>query len=581
MVGTGASALPHRAERGEDLFRCPLFRSLPHDVQEQCRKNTHLLRYLHDLPTERLGVPHYYAILSRSLGDRKPYNLLYPVSEEVFIHILTAPKEERPLYIPVEPIYNVDLKSVLHAVEQRMLERGTEQFASVKTPEEKRQALLRALEQICVVSPHPPPAAEKKGWNPLLFLRGRTDGDKVYLTPEQYRAALYLLVRDKVGMGLLQPMIDDKYIEDISCSGVGYVFLEHKIFKSLKSTIYFSTHEELDRFVLRLSEQIKRPVTIRNPIVDAVLPDGSRVNIVYGREVSQRGSNFTIRKFNDTPLSVFELIEFGTLDYRMAAYLSILLEEGMNIFVSGETASGKTTALNAITVFVPPEAKIVTIEDTPEIQVPHANWVREVAKAPRAGEKGAAVTMMDLLKAALRQRPNLIIVGEIRGEEGAIAFQAMQTGHAVMATFHASTVERLIQRLTGHPINIPKTYIDNLNAVAIMSAVRLPNGKTGRRMLSISEIVGYDPPSNTFSFVEVFRWDPARDAFEFVGDKNSYLLEQKIALRRGMVGGRKWEIYTLLERRAKVLEKLHKEKGVRSYYDLFRILAQARREGLF
>jgi flagellar protein FlaI len=114
-----------------------------------------------------------------------------------------------------------------------------------------------------------------------------------------------------------------------------------------------------------------------------------------------------------------------------------------------------------------------------------------------------------------------------------------------------------------------------------MSAVRLPNGKTGRRMLSISEIVGYDPPSNTFSFVEVFRWDPARDAFEFVGDKNSYLLEQKIALRRGMVGGRKWEIYTLLERRAKVLEKLHKEKGVRSYYDLFRILAQARREGLF
>jgi flagellar protein FlaI len=376
-------------------------------------------------------------------------------------------------------------------------------------------------------------------------------------------------------------LIDDKYIEDISCSGVGYVFLEHKIFKSLKSTIYFSTHEELDRFVLRLSEQIKRPVTIRNPIVDAVLPDGSRVNIVYGREVSQRGSNFTIRKFNDTPLSVFELIEFGTMDYRMAAYLSILLEEGMNIFVSGETASGKTTVLNAITVFVPPEAKIVTIEDTPEIQVPHANWVREVAKAPRAGEKGAAVTMMDLLKAALRQRPNLIIVGEIRGEEGAIAFQAMQTGHAVMATFHASTVERLIQRLTGHPINIPKTYIDNLNAVAIMSAVRLPNGKTGRRMLSISEIVGYDPPSNTFSFVEVFRWDPARDAFEFVGDKNSYLLEQKIALRRGMVGGRKWEIYTLLERRARVLEKLHKEKGVRSYYDLFRILAQARREGLF
>ncbi|MCS7206869.1 MAG: type II/IV secretion system ATPase subunit [Dehalococcoidia bacterium] len=576
---THSVAIPtHAPETEEHLFECPLFRSLTPEVQEQCRKNTHLLRYIHALPTGQLGVPRYYATLSRKLGDMKPYNLLYPVSEEVFIHVLTAPKEERSLYIPVEPLFAVRLDEVLPAVEARLLDKA-EKFAAAKTPEEKTQALLSALDEVCQVGNGSKTSQTRpKGW---FFLRRREENGKVTLTPQQFAAVRYLMVRDKVGLGVLQPMISDKYIEDISCSGLGYVFLEHKIFKSMKSTIHFATHEQLDKFVLRLSEQIKRPVTLRNPIVDATLPDGSRVNIVYGREVSQRGSNFTIRKFNETPLSIFELIEFGTMDYRMAAYLSILLEEGMNIFVSGETASGKTTALNAITIFVPPDAKIVTIEDTPEIQVPHQNWVREVAKAPRAGEKGAAVTMMDLLKAALRQRPNLIMIGEIRGEEGAIAFQAMQTGHAVMATFHASTVERLIQRLTGHPINIPKTYIDNLNAVVIMSAVRLPNGKTGRRALSISEIVGYDPPSNTFSFVEVFRWDPVRDAFEFVGDKNSFLLEQKVAMRRGLVGNRKWEIYNLLERRARVLEKLHKEKGVKGYYDLFRILTQARREGLF
>ena len=157
----------------------------------------------------------------------------------------------------------------------------------------------------------------------------------------------------------------------------------------------------------------------------------------------------------------------------------------------------------------------------------------------------------------------------------------MQTGHAVMATFHAASVEKLIQRLTGNPINVPKTYIDNLNVAVIQSAVKLPNGKMGRRAVSINEIVGYDPTSNSFSFVEVFRWDPAKDIFEFVGHKNSYLLEQKIAQRRGIPPNRKWEIYTLLERRAKVLEKLHREKGITGYYELLNVISRAQQEGIF
>ena len=183
----------------------------------------------------------------------------------------------------------------------------------------------------------------------------------------------------------------------------------------------------------------------------------------------------------------------------------------MNTFVSGETASGKTTILNAISTFIPPNAKIVSIEDTPELQVPHQNWIREVVRG--GGENSASVTMFDLLVAALRQRPEEIVIGEIRGAEGAIAFQAMQTGHACMATFHAASVEKLIQRLTGNPINVPKTYVDNLNMVVIMSAVRLPDGSPGRRCLSISEIIEYDPQSKSFGFIEVYKCNQPTDEY--------------------------------------------------------------------
>jgi len=548
---------------------------MPPELRERCKTSPHVVRYLHDLPTDEMGIPQFYPKLNKKLGDLAYRNLFYPVSDEVLIHVWSKPGEERDLYIPVEPSTKVNLAGKLARVEERLL-RVAHRFDHEQSAVNRAKALTDSLKRICKVGNG---KSNPGGWR--LFHFGKTEEDQVAVTPQEYNALKYMMVRDKAGLGVLQPMVFDSNIEDISCSGVGNVYVEHKVFKSMKSAINFTTHEQLDQFVLRLSEQIKRPVTVRNPIVDAVLPDGSRINIVYGREVSQRGSNFTIRKFSDNPLSIFELIEFGALDYRMAAYMSFILEEGMNTFVSGETASGKTTLMNALTTFVHPSAKIVSIEDTPEVQVPHKNWLREVAKNPRQGERAATVTMMDLLKAALRQRPNLIIVGEIRGEEGAVAFQAMQTGHAVMATFHASSVEKLIQRLTGHPINIPKTYVDNLNVVVIQSAVKLPNGKQGRRALSISEIVGYDPVAGTFSFVEVFRWNPAKDVFEFVGNKNSYLLEQKIAFRRGIPPNKKQEIYNLLERRAKLLEKLHKEKKVVGFHELYQVLAEAQRKGLF
>ncbi len=566
-----------------DMSEEELLLLLPDQLQEACKQSRHLLEYLRLIHVNEFGAPSYYTKLTRAQGDLPQKNLIYRVSDDSFIHIYAEPTGGRPYYIPIEPSLTQDLSQILPEVESKLVDVAGG-MSIAESDIEKTEAMLKLVDRVCVVNRNGSASSSANSKD------GKGNGGngskvatkaKVQVTPEQLEAVKYLMIRDKVRMGTIDVMIKDPYIEDISCSGLGSIFLEHKIFKGVRSAIIFESHDDLDDFVLRLSEQIRRPVTLRNPIVDAVLPDGSRINIVFGREVSRRGSNFTIRKFSDTPLSIMELIEFGSISYEMAAYLSVVIEEGMNLFVVGETASGKTTLLNAITTFIPLNYKIISIEDTPELQVPHANWLREVSRSPGQGEKGACVSMFDLLKAALRQRPNVIIVGEIRGEEGAIAFGAMQTGHEVMSTFHASNVEKLIQRLTGNPINIPKTYVDNLNVVVCQNAVKLPKGKIGRRATSISEIVGYDPTTSSFSYVEVFHWNADTDTFDFIGKRNSYLLEDKIAIKRGLPPDKKMQIYNLVDRRAKILEKLHKEKGIKDFYELLTVLGRAQQERLF
>ena len=494
------------------------------------------------------------------------------MGDEVYIHIFPDETDSRDYYIAVEPGMTQMIDGLMEDLEDRLVD-YVDQLDDLDGDQVDRAKVLRdILAKACVVVSPNDLRAQRK--NSKKKAAARLPVSRAELSSLRYR-----LIRDKEGMGVMEPLILDPYLEDISCSGLGSMFPEHKIFKSLKTNIEFGSMAELDTFVIQLSEKIGKPVTYRNPIVDATLPDGSRINLVFGADVSKRGSNFTIRKFSAEPLSMIQLVEFGGLTYEMTAYLSLAMLHGMNMFIAGETASGKTTLMNAVTVFLDPNAKIVSIEDTPELQVPHPNWIREVIRG-KAGEDSSSVTMFDLLRAALRQRPNEIIIGEIRGEQGAIAFQAMQTGHSCMATFHAASVEKLIQRLTGNPINIPKTYIDNLNLVVIQSLVRLPNGKDGRRIISINEIVGYDSATDSFSYIEVFRWNPADDSYEFTGYMNSYLLEEIIAFKRGLPPQRKREIYNELTRRANILRRL-KDQGVTDFYELFKVISQASRQGVF
>jgi flagellar protein FlaI len=592
-----------------DIESSALFKMLPANAKEYVKASPHLLEYLHVFPVNTYGIPLFLSELKKDLRTMKSPNIIYPVNETTFVHILPDPDDVRNYYIPIEPSFLHSVNQMLPVIETKLIDIIDGLEEDPISDKERAEVIKKMLASVAVIRPKGMDISTLTGTSGgqqdlkskiTTFLNTdfsakdkmkkvkskhqipMTPDGKVILTDEEYRAIEYLLIRDKIDMGVLKPFLSDPYIEDISCDGIGPIFIEHKIFKGLKSVIEFKVSSELDEFVVNMAERIKRPITYRNPVVDATLLDGSRINIVYGTAISRHGSNFTIRKVNEVPLSILNIVESNGIDYMAAAYLWICVEYGMSLFVSGETASGKTTLLNAITTFIPPENKIVTIEDTPELNVPHRNWIREVALAKGKGEGGGAageVSMFDLLKAALRQRPNQILVGEIRGVEGSVAFGAMQTGHPVMSTFHAASVEKLIQRLCGDPINIPRTYVDNLNLVVIQSAVKRPDGQLVRRMISANELVGFNPETQGFTFVQMFTWEPVSDTFVWTGKGSSFLLENKIATMLGMPDSKKSEIYLEVEKRAKILERLHKA-GYTKFWDLFHMMTKIKKQGL-
>ena len=575
-----------------NLKTCNLYKLLPPEMKAEVEKNLHLLEYLHILPIDTMGIPRYVPKLESKHGDIEDPNVIYRVNDQIYVHIYPNKNDVRNFYIPIEPILLTGVGFLIKELEIKLVDHLTGIQFDPENLEEKERILRESLDAICIIGKKNPAVSSTAGAESGIkklgsrFFPSKEDPDKnhIYVTKEQYEALKYSVIRDKIGVGFLDPYINDNKIEDITCNGLGPIFIEHKVFKGLRSVIEFNDNDALNHYIVRLAERIGKPITFKNPIVDSTLPDGSRINIVFGDDISKNGSNFTIRKFADIPFSILQVIKGGTLDYRMAAYLWILIGEGMSGFICGETASGKTTTLNGITAFVNPESKLVSIEDTPELQIPHKNWTRETTRGSTRGAgtgegSGSDVTMFDLLKAALRQRPNYILVGEIRGVEGNVAFQAMQTGHPVMSTFHAATVEKLIQRLTADPINIPKTYVDNLNFVIIQSAVRRPDGKLVRRVLSINEVVGYNPDKGGISFIEAFSWDPVTDTHVFSAMGSSYILENKIATRLGIPGKKKKAIYDEIEKRAKILERLSDE-GIVNYWEFFNTIAKITKSGM-
>ncbi len=541
------------------------------DWARRVKKNPYFRYYMAKLFKSGEPLPTLVDSLSRDMAGLSEPNIIYPVGDPVFIHIFISGVNRDLIYKPIEPrlIYHRDW--ILSEVERRIAV-SIDDTLMFKTPEEKTSYLYDILDSFVKVKKgyslknlKPEEEANSKG---LLSRFKRNEVRELLLDPLSYEMLKYEVYCEKVGSSILEPFIRDIYIEDIHCSGVGPIYVDHKIFKTMESTVVLGSIEELDAFALKLSEIVGKPASHREPIVDAKMPDGSRLNLVFGEDVSTRGSNFTIRKFAANPISINQIIKWGTMSSLAAAYVWMLLENKMSIWICGETASGKTTSLSALMCFMPRDYKIVSIEEVPEVHVPHKNWIREVVRDTANSGSEEGVTMFALLKAALRQRPTYIIVGEVRGAEGNIAFQAMQTGHPSIATFHAASVGKLVQRLTNYPINVPKTHVDNLNAALFQSAVHDPEtGKYKRRVLSINEILGYEPADQAFNFIEVFGFDPSADEVVFRGLGTSYLLDQKIAVMKGYTGAEVRKVYDELYMRAEILEYMI-SLGILEYQDV-------------
>lgn len=332
----------------------------------------------------------------------------------------------------------------------------------------------------------------------------------------------YYLVRDFLGYGPIDVLMNDPMIEDISCDGPHVpIYIFHRKFESVKTNIAFHDDYELDLFVIRLAQRSGKQISIADPLLDATLPDKSRLQASLSKEITTRGSSFTIRKFRTAPLTPPDLVTLGTMDAAMAAFFWFAMEEGNSLIFAGGTASGKTTTLNAVSLFIPPQKKVVSIEDTREINLVHENWVPGLTRSGFGGEVvggkyAGSIDMYRLLEAALRQRPEYLLVGEVRGAEALTLFQAMATGHAAYSTMHADSVPSAVYRLENHPINVPRIMIQTVDAIAIQALVRV-NNQLVRRIKEVVEIVGIDPQTGDLLTNTVFRWDAATDTYSYRG----------------------------------------------------------------
>ena len=382
---------------------------------------------------------------------------------------------------------------------------------------------------------------------------------KVRKSKEIEEVMKYYIYRDFLGLERIEPLLHDPNLEDISCDGVGipiYVYHKDPRFGSMRTNVKFDSREELDGFVMRLAERCGKTISLASPLLDGTLPDGSRVQATLGSDIARRGSNFTIRKFTEKPLTPVDLLQYGTCDLTTMAYLWMAVEYGRSILISGGAASGKTTLLNVLSMFIKPQLKVVSIEDTAELRLAHPHWVPHVARVPIAAER-REVDLFELLRASLRQRPDYVILGEVRGKEAYVLFQQMALGHGALATIHAENFARLVDRLTSPPISLPASLLQSLDVVVFISRVR-KRERYVRRVSEVIEIVGYDRERKHPITNEVIRWNSLRDEFEV---RSKSVLLKRIAEATGFT---REEIRRELEDKAKVLQWLT-QKNVKDY----------------
>jgi flagellar protein FlaI len=373
---------------------------------------------------------------------------------------------------------------------------------------------------------------------------------------------VYYIKRDLLGYGILDILMRDMSIEDISCNGPGIpIYVWHRYYESLSTNVVYLSEEELDAFITRLAYKAGHQISVSRPILEGALPEGFRIHLTL-EEVSKRGDTFTIRKIRASPFTIIDLISFGTVSPHMAAYFWILLENSRSIILAGATASGKTALLNSIAMFIRPEMKVVTIEEVRELFF-HENWIPMVTR-PSFQLGVEEVTLFDLLKSSLRQRPDYIVVGEIRGEEAYTLFQSISVGHGGLCTIHAENVETVEKRLLTKPMNIPPMLIPMMNAIALVERTRIRD-ITVRRVLDVSEITGVDYQTGRAVMLKIYEWDHERDSFNFCikSARESFVFKKISELRHVSLEDLERE----LERREGILKWMVR-RNIKNYDDV-------------
>jgi len=436
----------------------------------------------------------------------------YPLIEPfAYAHIYWDSSRNELIYQVEEPIIDESEQKTLNIISEGIKELINMSFIAVN----KKETVIEYLE---------------KNVKLLISELG------LKITEDTYYKVMYYIYRDFVGLNEIEPLMKDYHIEDIECNGLGApIYIVHRKFRNIRTSVAYTDMKKLANFVEKLAQKSGRYVSYSNPLLDASLPDGSRVNATYTEDVSSKGPTFTIRKFTKTPWTPTKMIETRTLSPEIMAYLWLAVEYEFNILMVGGTGSGKTSLLNTIAFFIPPQARVVSIEDTHELQLSHDNWLPSVAREGSGsvdieGRKHGEVTLFDLLKESFRQNPNYVIVGEIRGAEAYVLFQGMASGHPSFGTMHANDVPTVVRRLETPPINLSPALVESLDTVCLMAHVTI-KGAPARRLKAIQEVVSVGQTLGDVKLNTPFVWDPATDRFFF---KTQSRIFEKITTRHGV-----------------------------------------------
>ncbi|MEK6853007.1 MAG: type II/IV secretion system ATPase subunit [Nanoarchaeota archaeon] len=451
------------------------------------------------------------------------YALIPPYT---YVHIHFDVKRGELIYEVEEPILSEREKDLLI-----ILEKGIEEIIDVSFLREKsKDAILTYLEKT----------------TKLLIKELNLD-----VSEESYDKIFYYLYRDFLGLNEIEPIMRDYYIEDIGCNGVNTpLFVIHRHYRNMRTNLIYRNIENLGSFVEKLAQRCNRYVSYASPILDGTLPDGSRVNATYTTDITSKGPTFSIRKFTKTPFTPIQLIKFGTISPEMLAYFWILVQYKSNILITGGTGTGKTTLLNAISFFIPPEDRVVSIEDTREINLPRENWLPSVSRTGTGLGKIGEVSLFDLLKGSFRQNPDYVIVGEVRGNEAYVLFQGMASGHASISSMHADSVDTIIKRLETQPINLSPTLVNTLDVVAVMTQTIVARREI-RKLREIVEIVNVNPNGIAVTNTPLI-WNPADDNFYFKTESQVF---KKIARKYGIS---EQELVRELQLRARLLYEMYR-----------------------